>query len=118
MEVGDRDLYNPNVMRDGMHDWVLANENMARVLAAKSYHYQFVFAQNAGHVDHAVKQADPARGIGISLAGLPLSFRAFRVLLHLEVVLALTAHGFGDIGHALGLEAATPGDDAISQRRA
>ncbi len=22
MEVGDRDLYNPNVMRDGMHDWV------------------------------------------------------------------------------------------------
>ena len=38
-------------MRDGMHDWVLANENMARVLAAKGYHYQFVFAKNAGHVD-------------------------------------------------------------------
>jgi enterochelin esterase family protein len=56
MEVGDRDLFNPNVMRDGMHDWVLANENMAKVLAAKGYHYQFVFARNAGHVDHAVKQ--------------------------------------------------------------
>ncbi|MGA7521939.1 MAG: alpha/beta hydrolase-fold protein [Acidobacteriaceae bacterium] len=55
MEVGDRDLYNPNVMRDGMHDWVLANEQMARVLAAKHYHYQFVFAENAGHVDHATK---------------------------------------------------------------
>jgi len=55
MEVGDRDLFNPNVMRDGMHDWVLANENMARVLAAKGYHYQFVFAENAGHVDHATK---------------------------------------------------------------
>ncbi len=55
MEVGDRDLYNPNVMRDGMHDWVVANERMARVLAAKRYHFQFVFAQNAGHVDHAVK---------------------------------------------------------------
>jgi iron(III)-enterobactin esterase len=55
MEVGDRDLYNPNVMRDGMHDWVLANERMARVLAAKGYHYQFVFARNAGHVDHATK---------------------------------------------------------------
>jgi enterochelin esterase family protein len=55
MEVGDKDLFNPNVMRDGMHDWVLANENMARVLAAKGYHYQFVFARNAGHVDHAVK---------------------------------------------------------------
>jgi iron(III)-enterobactin esterase len=56
LEVGDRDLYNPNVMRDGMHDWVLANENMARVLAAKGYHYQFVFARNAGHVDHATRE--------------------------------------------------------------
>ena len=56
MEVGDRDLFNPNVMRDNMHDWVVANEQMAKVLAAKRYHYQFVFARNAGHVDHAVKQ--------------------------------------------------------------
>jgi dienelactone hydrolase len=56
LEVGDRDLLNPNVMRDGMHDWVLANENMARVLAAKGYHYQFVFARNAVHVDRAVRQ--------------------------------------------------------------
>ena len=55
MEVGDRDLYNPNVMRDNMHDWVVANENMARVLAAKGYPYQFVFARNAGHVDRKVK---------------------------------------------------------------
>ena len=56
MEVGDRDLLNPNVMRDGMHDWVLANERMAQVLATKGYHYQFVFARNAGHVDGRVKQ--------------------------------------------------------------
>ena len=56
IEVGDRDLLNPNVMRDNMHDWVLANEQMANVLAAKGYHYQFVFARNAGHVDRAVKQ--------------------------------------------------------------
>jgi predicted alpha/beta superfamily hydrolase len=56
MEVGDRDLFNPNVMRDNMHDWVLANENMAKVLAAKGYHYQFVFALNAVHVDRAVVQ--------------------------------------------------------------
>ena len=55
MEVGDRDLLNPNVMRDGMHDWVVANERMARVLAAKGYHYQFVFARNAAHVASAVK---------------------------------------------------------------
>jgi len=56
MEVGDRDLLNPNVMRDDMHDWVVANERMARVLANKGYHYQFVFARNAGHTDRAVKQ--------------------------------------------------------------
>jgi enterochelin esterase family protein len=56
MEVGDRDLFNPNVMRDNMHDWVLANEQMAKVLAAKGYHYQFVFARNAGHVDRTVRQ--------------------------------------------------------------
>ena len=55
MEVGDTDLYNPNVMRDGMHDWVVANEQMAKVLAAKGYHYQFVFARNAVHVDRAVR---------------------------------------------------------------
>jgi enterochelin esterase-like enzyme len=56
MQVGDRDLFNPNLMRDNMHDWVVANENMARVLAAKGYHYQFVFARNAAHCDRATKQ--------------------------------------------------------------
>ncbi len=55
MEVGDRDLLNPNVMRDGMHDWVVANERMAQALAQKHYHYQFVFVRNAGHTDRAVK---------------------------------------------------------------
>jgi enterochelin esterase family protein len=60
MEVGDKDLLNPNVMRDGMHDWVLANENMAKVLKAKKYHYQFVFARNAVHVDRpTVRQTLP-----------------------------------------------------------
>jgi len=55
MEVGDRDNLNMNALHDNMHDWVVANENMARVLAAKGYHYQFVFARNAGHTDRAVK---------------------------------------------------------------
>jgi enterochelin esterase-like enzyme len=48
MECGDRDNYNA---RDGYHDWVQANENMAKVLAAKGYHYKFVFARGAGHTD-------------------------------------------------------------------
>jgi iron(III)-enterobactin esterase len=56
LEVGDRDLLNPNIMRDDMHDWVLANERMATALASKGYHYQFVFARNAGHCDKDVKQ--------------------------------------------------------------
>ena len=56
MEVGDRDLFNPNVMLDNMHDWVLANERMAKVLADKGYHYQFVFARNALHVDRGVRE--------------------------------------------------------------
>lgn len=55
MEVGDRDNFNPNAMRDNMHDWVVANENMAKVLASKGYHYQFVFARNAGHTDRATR---------------------------------------------------------------
>jgi enterochelin esterase-like enzyme len=55
LEVGDHDLYNPNALDDHMHDWVMANENMAKVLAAKGYHYQFVFARNAGHVDRGMR---------------------------------------------------------------
>jgi hypothetical protein len=55
MEVGDRDLLNPNVMRDGMHDWVEANNRTATVLKAKGYHYQYVFALNAGHTDRNVR---------------------------------------------------------------
>ena len=37
MAVGERDMHNPNVMRDDMHDWVGANNRMAKVLQAKSY---------------------------------------------------------------------------------
>lgn len=52
MHVSDRDNL---ITRDAYHDWVLANERMAHVLAEKKYHYQFVFAKNAGHTDRAVK---------------------------------------------------------------
>lgn len=51
MQVGDRDNYNPNAMRDNMHDWVVANENMAKVLTEKGYKYKFVFTRGAGHTD-------------------------------------------------------------------
>ena len=52
MHVSDRDNLNT---RDNYHDWVLANENVAKALAAKGYPYQFVFAKNAGHCDRSVK---------------------------------------------------------------
>ncbi len=73
MEVGDRDLYNPNVMRDDMHDWVVANENMAKVLKAKGYHYQFVFARNAGHTDRAVKAQTLPEALEYVWHGYPIN---------------------------------------------
>lgn len=54
MHVSDRDNLSAG-RTDNMHDWVLANQHMARELAAKNYDYQFVFARNAGHCDRAVK---------------------------------------------------------------
>jgi hypothetical protein len=54
MHVSDRDLLLTQ-RTDGMHDWVLANENMAKAFADRNYQYQFVFARNAGHCDRAVK---------------------------------------------------------------
>ena len=61
MQVGDRDLYNPNSRRDGFHDWVVANENMAKVLAEKGYHYQFVFSRNCGHTRRSDRRRSSRR---------------------------------------------------------
>ena len=50
MEVGEND----NRFGDPestYHNWVLANVRMAEALKAKGYHYQFVFAKGAKHVD-------------------------------------------------------------------
>ena len=61
-EMGDQDLFYPNpTIPDGMHDWTLSAALMAKVLAAKGYHYQFLFARNAKHVDRpTVAQTMPA----------------------------------------------------------
>lgn len=56
MQVGDRDLFNPNVMRDDMHDWVVANHRMAAALKEKGYQYQYVFALDSGHCDRRVRE--------------------------------------------------------------
>jgi enterochelin esterase family protein len=72
MEVGDRDNLSAN-MQDNMHDWVVANENMAKVLAAKGYHYQFVFARNAGHTDRTVKQQTLPEALEYVWQGYPIA---------------------------------------------
>jgi enterochelin esterase-like enzyme len=69
MEVGDRDNF---IGRDNYHDWVLANENMAKVLAAKGYHYQFVFARNAGHTDATVKRQTLPEALEYIWQGYPI----------------------------------------------
>lgn len=56
MHVGDRDLLNPNVMRDGMHDWVEANHRMAAALKTRGYSYQYVYALDSGHCDRRVRE--------------------------------------------------------------
>ncbi len=76
MEVGDRDLLNPNIMRDDMHDWVLANENMARALAAKGYHYQFSFVKNAGHCDGNMKAQLLPEALEYVWKGYPIEGKA------------------------------------------
>ena len=60
LSVGDADLLNPNVMRDGMHDWVEANHRMAKVLKARGYEYQYLFCRGARHgVGNAQQQFLP-----------------------------------------------------------
>ncbi|MCC7421356.1 MAG: hypothetical protein IT428_13815 [Planctomycetaceae bacterium] len=49
ISVGDKDSLNPNVMRDGMHDWVEAHHRMAKVLKDKNYEYQYLFCLDSGH---------------------------------------------------------------------
>ncbi len=70
MEVGDRDN---GGFGDPLHDWVIANENMAKVLAAKGYHHQFVFARNAGHTDRAVEQQTLPEALEYIWQGYPIA---------------------------------------------
>jgi enterochelin esterase family protein len=70
MEVGDRDNFST---RDNLHDWVVANENMAKVLADKGYHYQFVFARNAGHTDGTVKRQTLPEALEYVWQGYPVT---------------------------------------------
>ena len=53
MEVAENDIgaHTPLSKR---RNWVIANQRISAVMKTKGYHYQFVFAKNAGHVDARV----------------------------------------------------------------
>ena len=69
MEVGDKDNF---IGRDAYHDWVVANENMAKVLAAKGYHYQFIFAENTGHTEAPTKRQTLPEALEYVWQGYPI----------------------------------------------
>ncbi len=51
------------------HNWVMANERMAEDLAAKKYHYQYVFGKSAGHCDGKVQDAILAKALSWAWRG-------------------------------------------------
>ena len=70
MEVGDRDLFNPNVMRDNMHDWVLANERMAQRAGRQGLSLPVCLRPQRRARRSRGERADAARSAGVHLAGL------------------------------------------------
>ncbi|MEO5688248.1 MAG: alpha/beta hydrolase-fold protein [Burkholderiaceae bacterium] len=73
MEVGDRDLYDPNPrVHDDWHDWTRASENMAKALGRKGYHVQFVFARNAQHSDGPVRRQTLPEALEYVWQGYPI----------------------------------------------
>lgn len=53
LEVGSRDL-GATSSEGSYRNWPLANNHMADALAAKGYDYQYLWAENAGHVEKGV----------------------------------------------------------------
>lgn len=53
LEAGSKDLHYDDP-EASYHNWPMANKRMAAVLKAMGYHYQFVFAMGAHHVDNRV----------------------------------------------------------------
>ena len=54
-------------------NWVMANQRLGGVLKAKGYHYQFVYAKNAGHVDSKVIRQTLPQALEYVWQGYPIS---------------------------------------------
>ncbi len=76
MHVGDRDLFNPNVMRDDMHDWVEANHRMAKVLKDEGLPVPVRRRAGLRPLRQEGPRTDAAAGARVGVARLPEVVRA------------------------------------------
>jgi enterochelin esterase-like enzyme len=53
-------------------NWVIANARMAAALKARGYHYQFVYAKNAGHTDSKVMSQLTPQALEFVWKGYPI----------------------------------------------
>jgi enterochelin esterase-like enzyme len=56
LNVNENDL-GSTAAESGQHNWVMANDRTAEDLAAKGFHYRYVFGQGKGHCDGSVRSA-------------------------------------------------------------
>jgi enterochelin esterase-like enzyme len=56
----------------GLRNWIIANVQLAAALKAKGYHYQFVYAKNAGHTDSKVIAQTLPQALEYLWKGYPL----------------------------------------------
>jgi iron(III)-enterobactin esterase len=71
MEVAQNDI-GANTPSSNRRNWVIANQRMAAVMKAKGYHYQFVYARNAGHVDAKVINQTLPQALEFLWRGYPI----------------------------------------------
>jgi enterochelin esterase-like enzyme len=57
----------------GFRNWIIANERTAAALKAKGYHYQFVYAKNAGHTDSKVMSEFVPEALEFVWKGYPIA---------------------------------------------
>lgn len=62
LQVGSRDN-SFNVAESAYRNWPLANNRMAEALKAKGYEYQYLWSENAGHVERGVERQTIAQAM-------------------------------------------------------
>jgi enterochelin esterase family protein len=72
LEVGEHDL-RYNDPESTFHNWPLSDIRMAAALKAKHYHYQFVFARDAVHVDGKVVRQTLPQALEYVWKGYPVA---------------------------------------------